>query len=563
MATYLIGGRLVAGGGRAAGEITVRALVPRTVSVEVVLNDAGSIEANVTTPQIDPITKTAVDLTTELVSGRDFLGLVVNDTIVECGPIWGDPNTPPFLSTLHADGLLSYFDHRTVLPVLTGGQLPRDVTSKWVGLSLRTILKRLVQQAISWPGAGLPIDFEPDFSGSHEREYPGTDLTFVGDAMRNIAAVDGGPDFTLRPKWGTDRRHVRWDLLTGNPELTQGGHDHLWDVSAPTPHAKLRYIDRDARELASHSYVQGVTLRNLQRDPSFEDDPSPWRAASNASEPVFLSGGTHGARYAQWSAAGAGSSYLDGGGGTTVEAGDKLTVSADIGAGATRNARLMLRFTDSAGTILADVYSGAASAPAVGWARHVLFATAPAGSTSARLYIEGQATGAAQTFRADSVMFTTGSEQVPFAVEEIQLEARASSTALLSAGFPMLEAVESRNSVLRASTLQAYADEGVARGSGHVETFEIVARRDRVPKLGTYWPGDYALVRTAKTARLPAGRYRVRIVRVAFSKTGMVTLECAPERIASGYPVPSSNRTWLRDKLRALAGRIAESNRGA
>ena len=173
MGTHLIAGRLVAGGGLAAGRITVRELLPKSLDVELALNRAESIDADILLPLTDPMTGVTVNLPEDVVPGRDFVGVMVDGTLMAAGPLWADPYTTGTRTlSWHAGGLWSYFDRRLVLPVLHG-RLPRDVTSQWSGLSLRTIAKRLVQQAISHPGAGLPIDFEPDAHGDHERTYPG------------------------------------------------------------------------------------------------------------------------------------------------------------------------------------------------------------------------------------------------------------------------------------------------------------------------------------------------------------------------------------------------------
>jgi hypothetical protein len=401
VAGYLVGGRFL------SGEITLRKLVPGSCGVELTLNAPETIRAQLPLPYVDPATDVALDLPNQLLPQRDFIGWVENDVLLAAGQIQGDPFSFPSSSTLNAAGAWDYFRKRTVMPVLTTAQLPSDVTSKWTNTSLRTIAKRVVQQACSWPSAGIPIDYEPDFPGTNEREYPGVDLMWVAEALTNLTEVDGGPDIALRPKLDGNR-HVRWDLLTGDPDLTQGGADHYWDVSAPGPYASISDLDRDGRDLATHAWGVGATNDETQ----------------------------------------------------------------------------------------------------------------------------------------------------------LRLEAKASSPALTDAGFPMMETVENRNSVLRAETLQAYVNEAVVRYSAFTETFTLKVKRDEDPKLGTYWPGDWAKIKVADTARVPAGTYRVRIIRISFDAEGDVTLQCSPERIAGGYPVPASDRSWLSNQLRALQGRIDETNRG-
>lgn len=403
MAGYLIGGRFL------SGEILVRRVVPANVSVELTLNAADAINADVRLPLVDPATGVALDLPNVLLPQRDFVGWVENGAVLAAGQIQGDPFAFPRSSSIVGKGAWEYFEKRVVLPVLDPLELPSDVTSEWTDLSLRTIVKRLVQQACSWPSANLPIDYEADIAGSNVRTYPGADLTWVGQALQNLTEVEDGPDIAFRPKLSVDRRYVRWDLLTGDPDLTQAGADHYWDLSAPGPYAALEALDRDGRDLATHAWGIGAT--------------------------------------------------------------DEVT--------------------------------------------------------------------------------------------EERIEAKASSSALTAAGFPMMETVENRSSVILEGTLQSYVDEAVVRYSAMTETFRFRAKRNQRPVLGSYWPGDWAKLKIGPNPRIPAGTYRVRIVRISFAAEGDVSIECAPERVAGGYPVPSSDRAWLPDQLRRLQAHIDESNRGA
>jgi len=565
MAGYLIGGRLVAGGGLDAGEITVRAIPASSASFELPLNRDGSLDASVTLPMIDPITKATVDLPNVLVPGRDFLGWVENDVIIEAGPIWADPFDFPYSDRIVANGLWSYFDHRFILPELAPGQLPRDVTTRWVGTSLRTIAKRLVQQACSHPSADLPIDYEPDFEGDHEREYPGSNMKLVGEALSELTAVEGGPDITFRPKWGEDRKHVRWAMLTGDPEIRQAGHPHYWDVSVPDPHATVVSLERDGSDLSSRDFQTGVTFQNLKSNNSFEEGTEGYESGSNAQD-VRIGGVNpqHGAKVIDWTASGAGMSWLNSKQTFNVDPGDSILCAAYMRASAAISVHTMIRFKREDGTQITDVLGAAETAESngVSWVRPHTIAVAPADASSYEVYFGGIATSGGQTITADAVTVSNASELIPYHEDEIQIQAVADDPALIDAGFPLLETVTSRGSVLRTATLQAYANEAVVRGSAHVETWTIVTRRDKHPFLGTYWPGDYANVRIGANPRVPAGTYSVRIMSISFGKNGDVTVQCAPERVASGYPIPSTKRTWLRDKLAAIRASINESTRG-
>ncbi|MBQ9917344.1 MAG: hypothetical protein IJO71_09110 [Microbacterium sp.] len=567
MGGYLIGGRLVAGGGLDAGEITVRAIPASSASFELPLNRDGSLDISVALPMVDPITGVSVDLPNILVPGRDFLGWVEKrgdvETIIEAGPIWGDPFNFPAQSRIVASGLWSYFDHRYVLPVLAPGQLPRDVTTKLTGLHLRTIVKRLVQQACSHAGAGLPIDFEPDYAGEHEREYPGSDLKWVGEALDELTNVENGPDITFRPHWGEDRRHVRWTLLTGDPELSQEGHAHYWDVSVPDPHATVTSLDRDATELSSRDFQVGTTFRNLKSNNSIEEGSAGYTAGSNSTGlNVTGIGPRHGAKVLDWRALGPGHAWLNSTQTFDVDPGEPVLCAAYMRSSASIPVVTMVRFKREDGTVIGDVLGAPAPASPSGWVRPFTITEAPADASSFEVFFAGIATAADQVVTVDAITVSKTSELIPYDEEEVEIQAVASNDVLLDAGFPLLESSTSRGSVQRTDTLQAYGDETVARGSEHIETFSIVTRRDKAPFFGEYWPGDRAKLRIGRNPRIPAGTYDIRITGMSFGATGDITVSCAPERIASGYPVQSSPRRWFRDQLRAMSTSINESRRG-
>ena len=567
MGTHLIAGRLVAGGGLAAGRITVRELLPKSLAVELTLNRAESIDADILLPLTDPMTGVTVNLPEDVVPGRDFVGVMVDGTLMAAGPLWADPYTTGTRTlSWHAGGLWSYFDRRLVLPVLHG-RLPRDVTSQWSGLSLRTIAKRLVQQAISHPGAGLPIDFEPDAPGDHERTYPGSDDMSVGEALANLTEVEGGPDIDFRPYLTEDRMHVRWRMVTGT--LTQDGGAHYWDVSAATPYAVSPSLDRDGRELASRQFISGTTKRNEIRDGEFREGLNGAQAGgANGTITDMPPGaveralGAQGYSLTTWS----GNSSLGNGGVSfagrpvTVEPGQRFAVSC-MAQGTPKPVRLMMQFTrenETVGTVqlAAGTLTGAYQKFAATW-------VVPADVVKAGLFLYPQAT---QQFTAGNTLRTTmwsmveTTEPLPYFYDELELQAIAENPLLTAAGYPLLESWEARPSVLRTSTLQAYADEGVMRGSAHITTRPIIAQRDQHPKLGSYRPGDYVRVRRGTSPREPEGTDTERIIRISFTASGPVSIDTAPQR-TTGYPVPSSDRAWLGDQLRRLNARIRQAER--
>lgn len=265
-----------------------------------------------------------------------------------------------------------------------------------------------------------------------------------------------------------------------------------------------------------------------------------------------------------WRSNTAGHSFLNATQTFDVEPGEPVLCAAHMRASASIQALTMIRFKRQDDTHIGDVYGAPVqtSGDGVAWVRPYTIAEAPADAASFEVYFAGIASAGDQVITADAITVSKASELIPYDEDEVEIQAVASNPALTDAGFPLLETTTARGSVQRSDTLLAYAVESVARGSEHIETFSIVTRRDKAPFFGTYWPGDYAKLRIGRNPRIPAGTYDVRITGMSFNATGDITVSCAPERVASGYPVPSSARRWFRDQLRAMSTSINESRRG-
>lgn len=198
-----------------------------------VLNEAGEVRCTVLLS--DPV-NAALGLSESAAVGKAFLAAVEGDLVLQAGPIWvHDWDDDSQTLTLAASGIWSYFDHRAVLPVLAG-RLPTDPTTDtrfWgivsdpdaVGYpwavdtrqSLQTIAKRLVEQARSWTNGNVPVILPSEIAGADERWYKGTDLGLVGQRLRELTAVLGGPDIMFTPRWTTDRLGIEWVMRVGTP----------------------------------------------------------------------------------------------------------------------------------------------------------------------------------------------------------------------------------------------------------------------------------------------------------------------------------------------------------
>lgn len=193
------------------------------------LNNSGQLECTI--PLYDPVNY-GLDLFNSAPVAKTFLAAVDGDLIYQAGPIWNHRFDGLNL-TLQAAGMWSYFDHRVILPVLAG-RLPTDATTDtrfsavvsdpedpgypWAvdtRQSLRTIAKRLVEQAQTWTGGNVPVVLPSEEAGTSEWWFKGSDLAPLGEKLRQITGVSGGPDIMFTPRWLASRQGIEWVLRVG------------------------------------------------------------------------------------------------------------------------------------------------------------------------------------------------------------------------------------------------------------------------------------------------------------------------------------------------------------
>jgi len=196
------------------------------------INDAGEVSCTVSLR--NRVVK-RLGLSQSALTGKAFLAAVEGDTVLQAGPIWDhDYDGDGRRLTLRGAGLLSYFDHRTVLPVLVG-RLPSDPTTDtrympqdlspdssypWptdTRRSLQGIMVGLFAQALSWPSGNVPLTLPSVIAGTSERPYRGSDVAPVGERVRELTQVINGPEVRLTAQWTTDHLGIQWVAEIGTP----------------------------------------------------------------------------------------------------------------------------------------------------------------------------------------------------------------------------------------------------------------------------------------------------------------------------------------------------------
>lgn len=229
-----------------------------------VMDDAGQLQ--VVLPLADPEVA-ALNLYVAAEPCRCFLAVAYIDpggteTFLAGGPVWThayDGGSKQL--TIGAAGLWSYWDHRKVLPVLAAGVNPATVTTSIIS-SLGTTAKKLVQLAQTHTAGSVPVVLPADESGTIETDYPGSSMTNVGQALRDLAAMENGPEIQFVPRRRSDDgRYIEWVMRVGTvaqPLLTQVGDDWIWDDSAADSSVTAISATRDGSVMGTRAWIQGA-----------------------------------------------------------------------------------------------------------------------------------------------------------------------------------------------------------------------------------------------------------------------------------------------------------------
>lgn len=267
------------------------------MSWEIGLNGPGKVTAKFR-PRADELKK--FDIRGLTATRSQSIGVAYGDQILECGPIWFRDYENGIL-TVDAAGLWSVFDRRKVIPgeyLAWTPQLTTKAKKTISGKSLGSIARELVRMSIQDnpfnPAYGaLNVLLPADVAGAHTRTYYGYDLGWIGDRLRELSKVEGGPDIRFRPRFKpSDPTFVEWVLETGTdakPLLTQNGQDWVWDGTAPNSGTVDFGHHQDGSETAAMSWAPGsgqeasmklAAARNLAAVKA----GAPWTEADQASK---------------------------------------------------------------------------------------------------------------------------------------------------------------------------------------------------------------------------------------------------------------------------------------
>jgi len=226
---------------------------------ETVLNGAGVIEATVPLGKLPPALRRDILTYTEV--NRCALAVVTESReVMEFGPIWmQDYNDETGALKLGATGWWSALDKVKVIdPTWEIADRVQDTTVAFAGQSLPYIAASLIALARlrcgGFPLAGFQM---PVIAGDNERTWPGYELKWVGQALRDLTSVSGGPDIALQPRIRADEMGVEFLARIGSPLLAQTGDAWKWDRGAPRGGVKSLQMQVDGTGMAQRAWAVG------------------------------------------------------------------------------------------------------------------------------------------------------------------------------------------------------------------------------------------------------------------------------------------------------------------
>lgn len=100
------------------------------------------------------------------------------------------------------------------------------------GVEYGTIMKRLIVEAMKFPGGSLPIDFEADRVGTRVWNREAIDGKRVDEALDDLADLMNGVEYDFRP-YILDDNSVRYRFVTGTDAqrvVVGDASGHLWNL---------------------------------------------------------------------------------------------------------------------------------------------------------------------------------------------------------------------------------------------------------------------------------------------------------------------------------------------
>lgn len=212
---------------------------------------------------------TGRDLYQYMVPRKFCLTLLEDDGRVRGSGLLGIPEGTTDQDGMHrvvfpGRGIETYFDRRFILPypywplVDSAGYPVKARDTRITGVEYGTMMKRIYQQALTHPGASLPVAWEPDRRGTREKEWAAVDGKPVQEAVEDISNLLGGVEWDWVPVVD-DADRLTFAFITGadaDTEITSSFW-HTWQTGGTEPDARGLSVKVSPEFMASTAIFTG------------------------------------------------------------------------------------------------------------------------------------------------------------------------------------------------------------------------------------------------------------------------------------------------------------------
>lgn len=165
--------------------------------------------------------------------------------------------------SIEASGFWQYLNRRVIAPpaaktgqlILSDGTPNPAMDTTIQNFSLGTIGKKLVAQAMSWPGAdGIPVAYPADQVESRPdgRTYLMTSLKFVGAALTDLVNSENGPDFAFDAVLDRNSGALSYVMRHGSTATPRLGVDRgVWNVGGEGGEVEGFHLFRDGVDIST------------------------------------------------------------------------------------------------------------------------------------------------------------------------------------------------------------------------------------------------------------------------------------------------------------------------
>lgn len=179
--------------------------------------------------------------------------------LVDGGVLWNDDADASL--SLGGAGFLSLLHKRKLIPNVAADQIATAADLTYASLDHGSIMRAVVNQALTMPNGDLPIALEASRAGTRQQTYHGYDLGYVAARLLEIAGQSPVTEFTLDPSY-TDDTHqfATFNLVTGteaDPQLSNTVPHRLNGATPGQLVLKRVKASRSATDMGTDAYAGG------------------------------------------------------------------------------------------------------------------------------------------------------------------------------------------------------------------------------------------------------------------------------------------------------------------